>query len=189
MTIMARSERPKKEIRALADATAPTKRVQLPGSGASALTVRFPDSLAQPILERSRVLIELARGKLAERLGLTGPGIQHRLGQQVLHAIRRRVPGLLSDRPAVLARQIRRQPQHERSRPPTRLHPDIPSHRSGFYAMASSHRKIITSRHKIAMIRRWPPRIRHQYAQDHELPLEYWPAGLSRSNERLLAAE
>jgi hypothetical protein len=80
-------------------------------------------------------------------LGWTGPGIQHRLGQQVLHAIRRRVPGLLSDRPAVLALQIRQQPStnaRARRRGSTG-HPQPPP---WLYAMASGHRKIITSRHK-----------------------------------------
>jgi hypothetical protein len=80
-------------------------------------------------------------------------------GQQMLHPIRSRVPGVLGDRPAVLARQPGQQPQHERPRPPPRLNPAEtradPEHQliqqpqppGRVYAMASGHRKIIKGRH------------------------------------------
>ena len=80
--------------------------------------------------------------------------------QQVLHPVRRGIPGLLGDRPAVLARQLGQQAQHERPRPPPRLHPpetradldhqliECPQPAARVYAVASGHRKIISSRHK-----------------------------------------
>jgi hypothetical protein len=80
--------------------------------------------------------------------------------QQVLHPVRRRVTGMLGDRPAVLARQFGQQAQHERPRPAPRLHaaepgPDLdhqlieyPQPAARVYAVASGHQQIITSRHK-----------------------------------------
>ena len=79
--------------------------------------------------------------------------------QQMLHPIRGGVPGMLSDCPAVLARQAGQQAQHERPRPAPRLHPaetrpdpehqliEQPQPPGRVYAMASGHRKIIKSRH------------------------------------------
>ena len=81
-------------------------------------------------------------------------------GQQVLHPVRSPVPGMLGDRPAVLARQLRQQAQHERPGPAPRLHPAEPGTGPGHqlieyphpaarvYAGANGHQKIITSRHK-----------------------------------------
>jgi hypothetical protein len=80
--------------------------------------------------------------------------------QQVLHPIRGRLPGLLGDRPAVLARQPGQQPEHERPRPPPRLHPsetspdpqhqliEQPQPAGRVYAVASGHQKIVIGRHK-----------------------------------------
>jgi hypothetical protein len=53
-------------------------------------------------------------------------GIPYRPRQQVLHPVRRRVSGVLGDRPAVLARQVGQQSLHERARPPPWLHPFEP---------------------------------------------------------------
>jgi len=87
-------------------------------------------------------------------------GVPLRSREQVLHPVRRRVPGMLGDRPAVLARQLRQQPQHERPRMASRLRPaetaadpsqqliEYPQPAAGVYAGASGHQKIITSRHK-----------------------------------------
>jgi hypothetical protein len=78
----------------------------------------------------------------------------------VLHPARRRITGVLGDRPAILARQPGQQAQHERPRPPPRLHPAEPApdpqHQliehaqptAGAYAVASGHRKVITCLHK-----------------------------------------
>ena len=52
--------------------------------------------------------------------------VPHRPTEQVLHPIRAGVPGVLGDRPAVLARQIRQQPEHERLGPLSWLHPAEP---------------------------------------------------------------
>jgi len=81
-------------------------------------------------------------------------------GQQVLHPVRSPVPGMLGDRPAVLARQLRQQAQHERPGPAPRLRPaepgtgpghqliEYPQPAARVYAGASGHQKIIASRHK-----------------------------------------
>ena len=79
--------------------------------------------------------------------------------QQVLHPVRRGIPGLPGDRPAVLARQLSQQAQHERPRPPPRLPAETradldhqlierPEPAVRVYAVASGHRKIVLSRHK-----------------------------------------
>jgi hypothetical protein len=87
-------------------------------------------------------------------------GVPARCGQQMLHAVGRHIPGILSDRPAILLRQARQQPQHKRPRVPPGLYPreppSDPAHQlievrqpaPRVYAVASGHRKIITSRHK-----------------------------------------
>jgi hypothetical protein len=87
-------------------------------------------------------------------------GIPARPRQKVLHAARRRVPGMLGDGPAVLPGQAGQQPRHERPRPAPRLHPAetmpdtqhyvIQDARPALrvYAVASGHRTIIMSRHK-----------------------------------------
>ena len=53
--------------------------------------------------------------------------VPRRPTQQVLHPVRAAVPGVLSDRPAVLARQVGQQAQHERSGPPAGLNPAEPA--------------------------------------------------------------
>ena len=81
-------------------------------------------------------------------------------GQQVLHPVRSPVPGMLGDRPAVLARQLGQQAQHERPGPAPRLHPaepgtgpghqliECPQPAARVYAGASGRQKIIASHHK-----------------------------------------
>jgi hypothetical protein len=82
--------------------------------------------------------------------------IPHRPSEQVLHPIRADVAGVLSDRPAVLAWQIRQQPTYERPGPPAWLHPAepprdpaqqllqpcLPAGRIYLYAVACGHRLI-----------------------------------------------
>ena len=98
--------------------------------------------------------------------GISGWGIEVAVGvppspgQQVLHPVRSPVPGMLGDRPAVLARQLGQQAQHERPGPAPRLHPAEPGTGPGHqliecphpaarvYAGASGRQKIIASRHK-----------------------------------------
>jgi hypothetical protein len=103
----------------------------------------------------AEVLEDIAAHVIADAVS-----IPLRAGQQVLHPVRRGVPGVLGDRPAVHPRQLRQQPQRERPRPPPRLHPaetgPDPGHQlikypqppARVYAGASGHQKIITSRHK-----------------------------------------
>jgi hypothetical protein len=86
-------------------------------------------------------------------------GVPARPGQQMLHPVRCGIPGMLSDRPAVLPWQVSQQPQHEHPCPPPGLNPGKPAcdlaHQviehvlppGKVYAMASGHRKIIKSRH------------------------------------------
>ena len=54
-------------------------------------------------------------------------GVPGRASQQVLHAVRRRLTGVLGDRPAVHPRQPGQQPQHEQPDPPTRFNPGEPA--------------------------------------------------------------
>jgi hypothetical protein len=53
--------------------------------------------------------------------------IPHRPGQQVLHPVRVGVAGVLGDRPAVLAWQLRQQAAHERPGPPPKVRPSEPT--------------------------------------------------------------
>ena len=97
---------------------------------------------------------------VAARVVADAVGVPFRAGQQVLHPVRRRVPGVLSDGPAVLAGQLSQQAQHERPGPAPRLHPAEPAPGpgqqlvkyaqppAGAYAGASGHQKIFTCRHK-----------------------------------------
>ena len=53
--------------------------------------------------------------------------VPRRAGRQMLHPIRRGVPGVLGQRPAILAGQIRQQPLDKRPGPPAWLHPWTPA--------------------------------------------------------------
>ena len=87
-------------------------------------------------------------------------GVPFRARQQVLHPVRRGVAGMLGDSPAVLARQLGQQAEHERPRPAPRLHPaetaPDPRHQlvkyaqppAGAYAGASGHQTVVTCHHK-----------------------------------------
>jgi hypothetical protein len=100
--------------------------------------------------------------------------VPHRPGQQVLHPIGAGIAGMLSDRPAVLTRQVRKQPTHERPGPPPQLHPSkptrnpahhlvdqlLPPGRFHGYAVACGHR-LICCRHNtgssmVAALVCWP---------------------------------
>jgi hypothetical protein len=82
--------------------------------------------------------------------------VPHRSGEQVLHPVRAGVAGVLGDRPAVLAGQVRKQPTHERPGPLPQIHPSeptrnpihqlverlLPAGRIDVYAVACGHRLI-----------------------------------------------
>ena len=70
-----------------------------------------------------RVGVAYLIGDVAAQVIADPVGVPPGPRQQVLHPVRRGVPGLLRDRPAVLARQLGQQAQHERPRPAPRLHP------------------------------------------------------------------
>ena len=53
--------------------------------------------------------------------------IPHRPGQRVLHPVRVGIAGVLSDRPAVLAWQLREQAAHERPGSPPKIRPSEPT--------------------------------------------------------------
>jgi hypothetical protein len=86
-------------------------------------------------------------------------GVPHRRPQQPLHRIRRGVPGLLGQPPAVLALHGRQQPEHEIPRRTPRLDPResardarhrLIEHRppaGRIYAVASGHRPIYSIVH------------------------------------------
>ena len=87
------------------------------------------------------------------------PVIPLRPAEQVLHPVRRGVPGVLGDRPTVLPRQRRQQPSHEVPHPPTRLRPaETRSHGQhqvveqhppplSVYPISRSHRRVMVSPH------------------------------------------
>jgi hypothetical protein len=54
-------------------------------------------------------------------------GIPHRPPQQVLHPIRRRLTSMLSNRPAILARQVSQQSQDKCPNPSPRFDPAEPT--------------------------------------------------------------
>jgi hypothetical protein len=105
--------------------------------------------------------------------------VPHRPAQQVLHPIGAGVPGVLSQRPAVLAWQVGQQPHHERPSPPAWLHPPepardpaqqllqarLPPGRLYLYAVAHGHRLIsgcphTTGSSTAAALVRWPAHCR-----------------------------
>ena len=73
-----------------------------------------------------RVDVAQGGGDVVAQVVTDAVGIPARPSQQVLHSVRVGLPGMLSDRPAVLARQVSQQPQHEPADPPTGLHPRKP---------------------------------------------------------------
>jgi hypothetical protein len=107
---------------------------------------------------RARVA-EVLRGKGAHVIA-DAVGVPPGAGQQVLHPVRRHVPGMLGERPAVHPRQLGQQPQRERPCPVPRLQPaetgpgpghqliQYPQPPARVYAGAIGRQKIITSRHK-----------------------------------------
>jgi hypothetical protein len=104
----------------------------------------------------AQVLDEIGAHVVADRVV-----VPHRPSEQVLHPIRARIPGVLGDRPAVLARQVRQQSAHKRPSPPPQIHPTKPSRdpaqqllqpclpprRVYLYAVACGHRPIFGCRH------------------------------------------
>jgi hypothetical protein len=106
-----------------------------------------------------------------------------------VHAVRGGIPGVLGDRPAVLAGQVSQQPEHERPGPPSGLHPAkpasdpaqqllqprLPAGGIDLYAVASGHRPIVGCSHT-TMIDGGRPRPLPGPAPDqpgNELRLEY----------------
>ena len=132
-----------------------------PAGGAGVLALH-PHRLAA-LLEIAGLVDDQHRLGIAEVLDQVGAHViadpvvvPHRPAQQVLHPIRAGVAGVLGDRPAVLAWQIRQQPEHERPGPPAWLHPAepardpaqqllqprLPAGRVYVYAVACGHRLI-----------------------------------------------
>jgi hypothetical protein len=117
--------------------------------------------------------------------------IRHRSGEQVLHPIRAGIAGVLGDRPAVLAWQVRQQPAHERPGPPPQIHPReanrdpaqqlvqqlLPAGRVDVYVVACGHRLIFGCPHNTgsstvaALV--CPPALAPPDQAGHDLRLEY----------------
>jgi site-specific DNA recombinase len=105
----------------------------------------------QHCLVLAQVLGDIVAHVIADRVV-----VPHRSGEQVLHPVRAGVAGVLSDRPAVLAGQVRKQPTHERPGPLPQIHPSeptrnpthqlverlLPAGRIDVYAVARGHRLI-----------------------------------------------
>ncbi len=73
--------------------------------------------------------VEVAQGSddVVTQIVADTVGVPARPRQQILHAVRIGLAGVLSDRPAVLPRQVGQQPQHEPPDPPPGLDPGEPS--------------------------------------------------------------
>ena len=102
-------------------------------AGGAGVLARHPHGVGA-FLEVARLVNHQHRARVTQVLDqpvadivADGIVVPHRPGQQVLHSIRAGVPGMLGDRPAVLARQVRQQPQHERAGAPSGLHPGKPA--------------------------------------------------------------
>jgi hypothetical protein len=122
---------------------------------------------AAALLQVARLIHHQHRAGIAQVLHHIAPqiiadpiGVPARCGQEMLHPVRGAITGMLGDAPAVLARQVSQQPQHERPGPPAWLHPGKPAtdpaHQlvqhprppGRVYAVACGHRKVLLSRHK-----------------------------------------
>jgi hypothetical protein len=79
-------------------------------------------SMTSPGIRAAEVLDDVGTHVVADRVL-----IPDRSAEQVLHPIRAGVAGMLSDRPAVLTRQVGQQPQHERPGVLAWLHPAKPA--------------------------------------------------------------
>lgn len=73
--------------------------------------------------DEDRVLAAEAIADIVAQVVTHRAGIPHRPGQQMLHAIRRRVTNMPGNGPAVLPWQLRYQAQQQLLRPTTRLNP------------------------------------------------------------------
>lgn len=126
-----------------------------------------------------QVLDHIGAYVVTDRVGVPlGPS------QQVLHAVRSRLTDLLSDRPAVLARQVRQQPEHQPLHPSPGLDPREasrdPVHQilksvwpaSRFYAVPRGH-CMIFSLHTPMINGGRSCLAAAPCQQDHDLQLEY----------------
>jgi hypothetical protein len=82
--------------------------------------------VARLVHHQDRVRIAQVPGHVAAQVVADRVGVPGGAGQQVLQPAGRRVPGMLGNCPAVLARQVRHQPQQQVTGMPPRLHPGEP---------------------------------------------------------------
>jgi hypothetical protein len=113
-----------------------------------------PATSARPGLvdHQHRILV----AQMLQHILTHAAGIPPGPAKQVLHAVRTRLPGPPGDRPAVLARQVRQQPQYQGPHPAPGLHPReparYPAHQDlerllpagRVYAVTRGHRKIFS---------------------------------------------
>src|SRR3954471_9461413 len=74
-----------------------------------------------------RVAVTEACGDVVAQVSAHAVGVPHRPLEQVLHAVRIPVAGVLGDAPAVLAREVSQQAEHEPTRPAAGLDPGEPA--------------------------------------------------------------
>jgi hypothetical protein len=98
-------------------------------AGGAGVLASHPHGVAA-LLEVAGLVDHQHRALLAEVLDQQGAHVvagavfvPHRPGQQVLHPVRAGIPGVLGNRPAVLAGQVGQQPAYERPGAPSGLHP------------------------------------------------------------------
>jgi hypothetical protein len=100
------------------------------GAGVLALhayRVRALLQVAGFVHDQHRVLVVQALDDEATEIVAYRVGIPPGSRQQMLQAVGGRVSGMLGERPAVPARQVRQQPEHERPCPAPGFHPHEPS--------------------------------------------------------------
>jgi hypothetical protein len=167
-----------------------------PPSGAGVLALD-PNG-RRPLLEIAGLVHHQHRLGVAEVLDHIGAHVvadrvvvPDRPGQQVLHPVGVGVAGVLGDRPAVLARQIGQQPQHECPGMPAWLYPAKPARDPAQqllqpcpppgrgYAVACGHRLIFGCRHNTrssavaALVCSPGPPADPPHQPGHDLRLEY----------------
>jgi hypothetical protein len=135
-----------------------------PAGGAGVLTLHPDGALA--LLQITGLVDHQDRVGFAEvvndvvaQVGGDPVGVPDRPVQQVLHPVRAGLTGVLGDRPAVLARQLREHAVQERGEPTPGLDPTEPAGHppeqlifrscepSNLYAVARGHRLIFRCRH------------------------------------------
>ena len=112
--------------------------------------------IAGLVHDQHRLLVVQVLDDVLADIVTDGVGVPGRPAQQMLHAVRMGFPGPFRDRPAVLARQVRQQAQHQPPGPEPWFDPGEPSGDTahdrlerlpptgGIYAVARGHRLLVS---------------------------------------------